>query len=420
MTMSKKFFLSLGLLLMLLPVACTEKESDLGVNLQDPYTRYSGTRDTVSVEACTVFDDSLSTAGYTAAVFGNYNDAVFGKCQATIYSQIALASTSTGINLSDEVVIDSVKMTLVIDTACPIMPEDGQRTLRVIVNQLAEPLKADSGYFSFQQLPEGETCFFDDDVVFEGDSLVLKLRENIFTVLKQNCSSADFLERTKGFSLKMADTSMTMLAVNFSATNTRITLYYHTATSEGLTFVFPLNSNAARTMYYRHDYTGTAIAPIASHAQESVDGSAMLYLEPLGGTKLRLNMQPFLDAFRAKHPSAVIHYAELLLPVYDPTSENYPLRLLALKRKADGSSVYVTDADVLTNNYTYAGFDGYYHPDKHQYRMRVTQHLQELLREGKDYGTEIIIDARRSSAFRTVLNGSMAADPIRIEFIYSE
>ena len=419
--MSKKSFLSLGLLLMLLPLACTEKETDLGVNLQDPFTLYSGTRDTVALEACTVMDDSLSTAGYTAAVFGDYSDAVFGKCTATIYSQIALAASSSGINLSDEVVIDSVKMTLVIDTVCPIPTEEGPKTLHVIVNQLAEPLKADSGYFSFQQLPEGETCFFDDDVVFEGDSLVLKLREEVYPVLKQSsCTAADFLERTKGFSLKMQDNSQTMLSVNFSATSTRITLYYHTATSGSLTFVFPLNNNAARTMYYSHDYTGTPIAPIASHAQESVEGGTKLYLEPLGGTKIRLNIQPFLDAFRAKHPTAVIHYAELLLPTYDPASNNYPRRILALKRKADGSSAYITDADVMTNTYTYAGFDGYYHTDQNQYRLRVTQHLQELLRSGKDYGTELIIDGRRSSAFRTVLNGSNVSNPIRIEFIYSE
>ena len=96
------------------------------------------------------------------------------------------------------------------------------------------------------------------------------------------------------------------------------------------------------------------------------------------------------------------------------------LRILAMKKGADGSLSYVTDANVLTNTYTYTGFDGYYHRDKHYYRLRITRHLQELLRTGQDYGTELIIDARRSSGFHTVLNGSEADDPVRVDFVYTD
>ena len=44
--------------------------------------------------------------------------------------------------------------------------------------------------------------------------------------------------------------------------------------------------------------------------------------------------------------------------------------------------------------------------------------------EGKDYGTELIVDARRSSAFPAVINGTDSTatqgNPIRIEFIFTE
>jgi hypothetical protein len=52
--------------------------------------------------------------------------------------------------------------------------------------------------------------------------------------------------------------------------------------------------------------------------------------------------------------------------------------------------------------------------------MRVTRHLQELLRSGVDYGTEIYIDARRSTAYRTVLNGTSTTNPVKVVFVYSE
>jgi len=162
------------------------------------------------------------------------------------------------------------------------------------------------------------------------------------------------------------------------------------------------------------------IADIASHTADSIEGSTLLYLEPLGGTRVRLNMQEFIDTFRVAHPTAVIHYAELILPVRNTAGKQRPNRIMALKYEADGTSAYVTDANYLANPYTYTGYDGYYHPETGYYRLRITRHLQELLRCGKDYDTELVLDERRSSSFRTVLNGYEATKPVRVELIYSE
>ena len=42
------------------------------------------------------------------------------------------------------------------------------------------------------------------------------------------------------------------------------------------------------------------------------------------------------------------------------------------------------------------------------------------MRTGQDHGTELIIDARRSSGFRTVLNGTDVDNPVRVDFIYTD
>jgi hypothetical protein len=417
----KKLLFPLGLLLVLLPSACTEKETDLGVDLQDPFTIYDGVRDTAYVTACTIYDDSLLTAGFTAGVFGNFADATFGSVEAVLYSQITIPQD--GVRISESVQIDSVVLTLVIDTVFPARTDSTPVPLHIIINQLAEPLLSDSAYTSDDRLAESSTCFFDSVVNFTADSLRLPMRREIFPVLqRESPSPADFVEQTKGLALHLGSDCQKLVTVSLSATSTRLTVYYHNpdVDTNARQFDFIINGEAAHSMYFKHDYSGTPLALFGQNRKDTIAGGEKLYLEPLGGTRVRLSLQPFLNQFHAQHPTAVIHYAELLLPVYDTADTQTPVRILAMKRGADGSLVYVTDANVLTNTYTYAGFDGYYHRDKHYYRLRVSRHLQELMRTGKDYGMELIIDARRSSGFRTVLNGTEADDPVRIDFVYTD
>ena len=43
-----------------------------------------------------------------------------------------------------------------------------------------------------------------------------------------------------------------------------------------------------------------------------------------------------------------------------------------------------------------------------------------LMMAGADYGTLLMLDGRRSSACRTILNGTQSTDAVRIAFVYSE
>ena len=71
-------------------------------------------------------------------------------------------------------------------------------------------------------------------------------------------------------------------------------------------------------------------------------------------------------------------------------------------------------------DYYTSGVDGNYNSDSNYYRLRVTRYLQDLLRNGGDTGTTLLLDSRLSNASRTFINGPAASNPIRIEFIYSE
>ena len=111
----------------------------------------------------------------------------------------------------------------------------------------------------------------------------------------------------------------------------------------------------------------------------------------------------------------MIHYAELLLPVNAAADDAKPDRIVAYRRYASGTTIFVND--YLSDN---AGYDGHYDAAKGLYRLRITHHLQGLMMAGADYGTLLMLDGRRSSACRTILNGTQSADAVRIAFVYSE
>ena len=115
-----------------------------------------------------------------------------------------------------------------------------------------------------------------------------------------------------------------------------------------------------------------------------------------------------LRAFHAEHPFAVVHSADLILPVATGAAAKAPKRLIAIS-----GSRYITD-------YISTGVDGYYDGTNNRYRLRIPLHLQELLRNGFDNGTKLLIDNRGSVAERTILNGYNETDKPRIELEYSE
>jgi hypothetical protein len=412
--------LALAALLPLFTTGCADEESALGLGLNDPNTIYNGISETFYAnDAYSMTDDSLLTSGYSFGIIGIYNDPTFGKVTSELYTQIALADNTNSINF-DEVIIDSVVLSLVKERLYP--DSTATYNFHFEVKQLSQAIETDSSYYASDSIPVDEgTTFFDSTVsVGYADTVVsLKLGGTIGNVLSQRASAEDFIQLTKGLRIRMLpDSDNGMLGINFSATQTCITVYYTYANnpeSDSNTYVFPLNGSTVHFNHFTHDYTGTVFA-----GTDSIEGSQALYLEPLAGHKVHVSFDEAVRAFHEAHPMAVIHYAELLLPNADPAADDMPDRVIALTRNASGDEVYIND---LIDLYTATGYDGKYNADTRRYRLRVTQHLQGMLRNGADNGTILVLNSRRSSALHAVIGGyqaSTASDRIRIEFVYTE
>ena len=410
--------LALLLLASLSLASCTDEESDLGIDLVDSTTLYEGLYDTLYADnAWSELEDSLQTSDLSFGIIGNYHDATFGRVNSTLYTQLALPSNANDIAF-DSMVIDSVVLSF---AKTQLFPDTSATYhFRFEVKQLAEPLLSDTVYYAFDQLPVDEaTLFYNSTVpVTYYDTVVsLKLDTSINSVIRRSATAEDFIAETKGLRIRILNSSDEgMVTIDFSSVNTCLRAHYHYVYNNDTvtgTYTFLLGTGTSHFTHFEHDYSGTLFA-----SGNPVPGTYRLYLDPMAGHRVRLKFDNAIQAFHVAHPWAVIHYAELLLPVAPEALDgDQPDQLLTLGRDDNGSDWYIDD---LINVHDLLGYDGTFHSDLGLYRIRVAQHLQGLLRIGHDPGFMIQISACRHAAQRTILNGLSTTDRPRIAIVYSE
>ncbi len=405
-----------ALILTLCLAACTNEDSDLGVNLVDPGTLYNIKTETLYAnQAYSLRDDSLATTGGTYNIVGWYSDQTYGKVEASIYTQIVLPTDDNAVNLGGAI-IDSAVLCLVKDA---LFPDTGiTYNMHFEIVPLDEAMEADTTYYGFSTLAVKEGVkYFDSTVAIGPTDTVVRfpLDNSIATLLAQNASATDFVAAVKGLRIRVLsdDSDKGIVAFNFAATKTRLTAYYHyDGDTTQAQYTFVVGSGAKRFMHFDHDYTGSTV-----NGADSIYGSQRLYLEPFGGYKMYLSFDSALRVFHTAHPKAAIHYAELFLPVADDAPELRPDSVIAFGYDSEGKLTQIDDQRY------YMGGDGGFQSDSNRFRLRVSMHLQHLLYHygGTDYGTSLMLYySRKRPAARTIVNGTATDNPVKIVLTYSE
>ncbi len=401
-------------------VSCTDEESALGIDLVDSTTMYDGQQYVLYADdAWTEVEDSLLTSNYSYGAIGNYHDATFGKVKSILYTQIALPSNTADFSFDSDMILDSVVLSLATTGIFP----DTNRSYRFHfeVMRLAEPVLSDTTYYAWQSLPvDNSGKYFDATVRMSGlDTVVsLKLDTNVYSLLRRTATAEEFIQQTKGLRIRLKESSDEgVLGIDFSSVQTCLRAHYHYIHDNDTTtgfYTFLMGAGTAHFTQFIHDYSGTIFT------SKKIPGAYRLYLEPMGGQRVRLSFDRDLQAFHAAHPWAVIHQAELLMTVAPEDDGRMPDQILTLGKDVDGNDAYIND---LLDVYTLKGYDGTYNADKNYYRMRVTQHLQSLLRQGSDRGWLLLLNSRRHSPMRAILYGTEVGDANkrpRIVLTYSE
>ena len=418
-------FSLLAVALLCWPLCSCHDDTTLGMGLQDPSTLFDGIRDTFLVKAQTLHTDSLITSGNSYVLVGQMDDPTFGRTEATAYLQVTTGDNN-GLEFDQYCTIDSIVLGLYAQSIYPSTASS--YPLHIRVHQLAEPVLSDTSYYYFDTLRAEGSPLFDSTITLthsDTNRLSLRLDPSLHTLLEgHSYTSSEFREAFKGLRVSLVDDgNPLMVTLNMAASASKIEVYYHyTNAGEERNLIRTLSIGVlnAHFTHYTHNYTG-ALSRFNTNLKDSLDGSSTIYMDPLAGTYARLDFNAYLDTFRTKHPYATIHRAELLLPAPDADTNIIPTRLLALRRNANGTTSYIAD---IADTYVGGGYDGTYDKTKKRYRMRITRHIQQLLRNGHDYGTNIIVDSRIITPKHVATNGydptATASNPIRVVLIYSE
>ncbi len=402
-------------------VACNEKESSIGLGLQDPATLYDGKFDTLSVAGCTMKDDSLVTTNYSQGLLGRLSDS-WRTQEAIIYSQVANTSENS-INWGTST-IDSVVLSLSVQDLYPAsLVSAGPLNLHFEVKQLSEDLYKDTTYYAFSSAAVGSTTFFDGMVsVVPADTVIrLKFNSSFANILDgNNFSNQELISAIKGIRIRMlSDGDQAMFTVNFNAAVSGVIVYRTYEGASETTHMQNLLSIGAGGVHFNQYITNYSGSVSLLNTLDSISGTTSMHLIPMGGSCLKLNLTAAVKQFNNQHPHAIIHYAELQLPVVNPESTAPPKDLVVLKYVNDSVNTYIPD---MSDGYTSGSLDYRYNEKTQSYKLRITQHFQKLLYKGFDPGTLVLINSRRSSANRVEVAGCAPSSngQTRIVVVYSE
>ncbi|MCX6270700.1 MAG: DUF4270 domain-containing protein [Bacteroidetes bacterium] len=424
------------LLVLLAPLffSCEKDPDSIGLEVTPVQDQlFVNVIDTFTVQACSYLEDSAITSYTSLNLVGSQHDPVFGKTTCGFYTQVLLSSVNPDFGTNP--VLDS----LVLMLAYNGYYGDTNTLMTLKVYELEGNLYTDSTYYSNRVIPNtgieyARMNFYPhptDSVLVDTTMVAPFLRINlsrshrdlgtkILTSATANLATNEaFVTYLKGLYITASPVSYSgaILYFNLLSSNTKMRLYYHDAGNDSLFYDLVINENCLRFNHF--DHYGYSYANQAFRQQviykDSALGNDLLYVQGMAGVKVKLKF-PTLKNW-VKNQKIAINEAQLILPAYESTIElTPPSSLLAAKIEEDGTLSNLPDEAGGTSY-----FGGSYLSGTKEYRFRVTQYIQNILKESYvDYGMLLKPAGASVRANRILLAGPRhSARPLRLRVVYS-
>lgn len=431
-----KFFL-IPFIGLTVAVSSCNKSSELGLEVQPVGSQLNvGWSDSTTLITRTVREDSLHTDAsviITAdALIGTYNDPVFGRASAMLYTQMRLPTNGPTFGVNP--VCDSVVLSLVYD---PTWYGKKERQTQVMsVYMLSQDISTTSDYYSNYTLAKnmndlaGNYHFLprpQDSVTILGEVLKPQLRvplENDFgqTILNNQgtgvlANSTVFQSFSKGLYITAENTPPyasgegSILHFKMADAATKITIYYHNSNAtnnDSLKYEIELSS-VARFSAFTHDYSGANAYLQQQIGATPPDNDTAIFIQSLSGVKGKIDL-PFLKNWN-DHGRIAINKAELVIKI-DTTAlyqlDTFPAPSgLALFGITAGTNANYVVPDAYDVNEVYGGS---YDNATKSYTFNIERYIQQVLNGTRDNtGLYLAATGGAVNANRVVVGGARSS-----------
>jgi hypothetical protein len=396
--------LNIGVLFLLLTLvfSCKKKEDDsvLGLDVQPENDLVGVTiSDTSSVYMFTQKAEKLRSYNDQYKYLGSVQDPVFGRTDASIYTNLSISNNLTNVTFGSNPVIDSAEMVIrFLGQALG----DTASSLTYDVFTLNESLVSGTTYSTSSTLSKSTSkiATLSGKLTVRNSiiCLVLKLDNNFAQYILQNTSNLTnniaFQNAYKGFYITTSHSTLGApgsgairrfdLDDNISGVN----LYYHdgnSVSSKGQTFQFTFRGvDALRFNHIEHNYTSGAVQNLFDQITSSEDaailkGNSNVYLNCFGGSRTKVYL-PYLQNFTDSQKVSISR-AELIIKV-DETVSPYtysfapPVSLALIACNASGTEELVWDQLETTD---FIKYGGEYDATNKQYTFNIARQVQKIL-----------------------------------------
>jgi len=200
-----------------------------------------------------------------------------------------------------------------------------------------------------------------------------------------------------------------------------VTLYYHNATEDSLSYEYVINENCERIGHYVHNYAASSdpdfVDDVLNNNPDSTTiGNEKLFLQGLGGVRTIVKFPELLNWANSAY--IVVNEAKLVITAQDQT-ELYdpPDALILFKFNDEGKIAFTDDQSVLSDDY----FGGDYNKDKQTYTFRISLYIQRLLNGQPDNGLVLFPNAKSIRANGLTFYGTDQTQPnsLKLKLIYT-
>lgn len=394
--------------------------------------------DSTTLVTRTTKEDSLVSGSVSYQLLGSYSDPVFGRSDASFYTQIRLGLAAVFGNSTDVLVPDSLILSLLYsghygDTTQP-------QTIHVY--RLNEPISTDSIYYTSKvfstlnpltDLANGYTYTPMPNTaasVLSADQpaqlripLALDLADSILALNGQStiADNASWFQYFKGLYIKTDPVTMSGKgAISYFDLNnsySKMTLYFHNVTTgdDSLKYVFVV-TNTTSVNHQEHDYNGI-LTDVGHQLMDSTYSDSLNYIQSLAGLKTKITFPYF--AHLKDSGNILLNKAELEITIQSGSTDFYsgPSKLFLVYSDSSGRSFFMTDYYEGTSY-----FGGSYNSSDRTYRFNIARHLQKILNGTlEDNGLYLLVSGAVVQASRVIVtSGKNPVNSMKLNLYYTK